>query len=81
MMLNLTRPRYFVPIHGEYRMLVQHAKLGQAVGLPDEQIFILEDGEVLEITEHGATVVDRVPVSEVYVDGLGVGRCHECHPA
>ncbi|MCL6648171.1 MAG: ribonuclease J [Chloroflexi bacterium] len=73
MMLNLTRPRYFVPIHGEYRMLVQHAKLGQAVGLPDEQIFILEDGEVLEITEHGATVVDRVPVSEVYVDGLGVG--------
>ncbi|MCS6801080.1 MAG: ribonuclease J [Chloroflexota bacterium] len=73
MMLNLTRPKYFVPIHGEYRMLVQHAKLAQAVGLQDEQIFILEDGEVLEIDERGATVVDRLPINEVYVDGLGVG--------
>ncbi|MFN8532591.1 MAG: ribonuclease J [Dehalococcoidia bacterium] len=73
MMLNLTRPKYFVPIHGEYRMLVQHAKLGQAVGLQDEQIFVLEDGEVLEMDSSGANVVDRVPINEVYVDGLAVG--------
>jgi ribonuclease J len=73
MMLNLIRPKYFVPIHGEYRMLIQHAKLGQAVGLPDERIFVLEDGEVLEVDERRAAVVDRLPINEVYVDGLGVG--------
>lgn len=73
MMLNLIRPKYFVPIHGEYRMLVQHAKLAQAVGLQDEQIFVIEDGEVLEIGERAATVIDRLPINEVYVDGLAVG--------
>jgi ribonuclease J len=73
MMLNLVRPKYFVPIHGEYRMLVQHAKLAQAVGMQDEQIFVLEDGEVLEIDERGATVIDQLPINEVYVDGLAVG--------
>lgn len=73
MMLNLVRPKYFVPVHGEYRMLVQHAKLAQAVGISDENIFVLEDGEVLEFREDGADVVERVPINEVYVDGLLVG--------
>ncbi len=72
-MLQLTRPRYFVPIHGEYRHLVRHRRLAQAVGVPEENCFILEDGDVLELTGHGAKKVDAVPVGRVFVDGKGVG--------
>ena len=70
LMLNLIRPRYFVPIHGEYRMLAAHAELADAVGVDPDNTFVLEDGDVLEIDETGASVVERVPAGHVYVDGL-----------
>ena len=72
-MLQLTRPRYFVPIHGEYRHLVRHRRLAQEVGIPAENCFILEDGDVLEISAHGAQKTAPVPVGKVFVDGKGVG--------
>jgi len=73
-MLNLCRPRYFVPIHGEYRMLWHHARLAREVGVPEENIFILDLGDVLEFTAEGqATVTGRVSAGQVLVDGLGVG--------
>jgi ribonuclease J len=72
-MLQLTRPRFFVPIHGEYRHLVRHRRLAQAVGVPEENCFVLEDGEVLEITGQGAQKVDSAPVGRVFIDGKGVG--------
>jgi ribonuclease J len=72
-MLQLTRPRYFVPIHGEYRHLVRHRRLAQEVGIPEENCFILEDGDVLELTAHSAQKTIPVQVGKVFVDGKGVG--------
>ncbi len=72
-MIQLTRPRYFIPIHGEYRNLVRHIQLARGVGIPEENCFLLEDGEVLELTDHGTTRADSVPVGKVFVDGKGVG--------
>jgi ribonuclease J len=72
-MLQLTRPRYFVPIHGEYRHLIRHRRLAQDVGVPEENCFILEDGDVLELTAHGAHKIEPVQVGKVFVDGKGVG--------
>ena len=72
-MLQLTRPRYFVPIHGEYRHLVRHRRLAQDVGLPEENCFILEDGDVLELTAKSAHKTKPVQVGRVFVDGKGVG--------
>ena len=72
-MLQLTRPRYFVPIHGEYRHLVRHRRLAEEVGIPVENCFILEDGDVLEINAQGAQKTAPVPVGKVFVDGKGVG--------
>jgi ribonuclease J len=73
MMLNLTRPRYFVPIHGEYRHLLSHARLAGTVGLPPERVFLIEDGVGLEMTRGSARVVDGFPAGRVLVDGKGVG--------
>ena len=72
-MLQLTRPRYFVPIHGEYRHLVRHRRLAQEVGVPEENCFILEDGDVLELTAHGARKTQPIQAGKVFVDGKGVG--------
>jgi ribonuclease J len=72
-MLQLTRPRYFVPIHGEYRHLVRHRRLAQEVGIPAENCFILEDGDVLELTAQGAQKTAPIQVGKVFVDGKGVG--------
>jgi ribonuclease J len=72
-MLQLTRPRYFVPIHGEYRHLVRHRRLAQEVGIPAENCFILEDGDVLELTAQGAQKTTPIQVGKVFVDGKGVG--------
>jgi ribonuclease J len=73
LMLNLTRPRYFVPVHGEYRHLLGHARLAASVGLPAERIFLIEDGQALEATASAATVLDGIPAGRVLVDGKGVG--------
>ncbi|HET9916399.1 MAG TPA: ribonuclease J [Candidatus Binatia bacterium] len=72
-MLQLTRPRYFVPIHGEYRNLVRHRRLAQEVGIPEENCFLIEDGDVLELTSRGAEKVKPIQVGRVFVDGKGVG--------
>jgi ribonuclease J len=70
---SLVRPKYFVPVHGEYRHMVLHTQLAQAVGMPEENTFVLTDGDVLELDQRSARVVGRVPADWVYVDGLGVG--------
>ena len=72
-MLQLTRPRYFVPIHGEYRHLVKHRKLAQDVGIPQDHCFVLEDGDVLEISATSAKKVQPIQAGRVFVDGKGVG--------
>lgn len=72
-MIQLTRPRYFVPIHGEYRHLVRHRRLAQDVGVPAGNCFILEDGDVLELTGHSARKLQPIQVGRVFVDGKGVG--------
>jgi ribonuclease J len=72
-MLQLTRPRYFVPVHGEYRHLVRHRKLAQDVGLPEDHCFILEDGDVLEITATSAKKAQSIQAGRVFIDGKGVG--------
>jgi ribonuclease J len=73
LMLTLTRPRYFVPIHGEYRHLVRHTALAEETGMAPERCFLLEDGEVLEIDGAGARRGDAVQAGRVFVDGKGVG--------
>lgn len=72
-MLNLVRPQFFVPVHGEYRHLVQHARLAQEMGVPSQNVFIAEIGDVLEFTKKTGRVAGRVQSGRVFVDGLGVG--------
>jgi ribonuclease J len=74
---RMLQPQYFVPIHGEHRHLVLHRDLAMELGMPAENVFALTDGDVLEIDEDGAEVVDQVPASYVFVDGLGIGDVDE----
>lgn len=71
--INLTRPKFLVPVHGELRMLSQHAKMGHELGIPEENIAVVENGYILEFTEDSMTVGERVPGGYVYVDGAIVG--------
>jgi ribonuclease J len=73
MMLNLTRPRFLVPVHGEYRMQHLHAELARQSGIPDEDIFILENGDVLELEADNGEIVDKVATGMVFVDGSEIG--------
>jgi len=73
LMLNLTRPRYFVPIHGEYRHLVLHSRLAVETGIAPENSFVVESGQSLELGPDGCRLGERVAASHVLVDGLGVG--------
>lgn len=73
LMLNLTQPEYFVPIHGETRHMTAHARHAQAVGVPREYTFIMDNGDCLEIDDEGARIVERVESGVVYVDGMTVG--------
>src|SRR5262245_8443306 len=72
-MLTMTRPRYFVPVHGEYRHLLGHARLATRAGLTADRVFLVEDGTGVELTKSGARVVGGYPVGRVLVDGKGVG--------
>ena len=72
-MLSLTRPRYFVPVHGEYRHLLGHVRLAASTGLPPERIFLIEDGRGLEVTAGSARVLTGIPAGRVLVDGKGIG--------
>ncbi|MFN2519652.1 MAG: ribonuclease J [Candidatus Limnocylindria bacterium] len=73
LLLNILRPRYFVPIHGEYRMLVKHARMAMDLGVEPGNAFVMTNGDVLEFGERGAKLGERVQTGQVYVDGLGVG--------
>ncbi len=73
LMLNLVRPKFFMPIHGEHRHKVYHARLGEKTGIPRENIFIMENGDVLEVDEGTARRAGTVTTGRIYVDGKGVG--------
>jgi ribonuclease J len=77
LMLNLVRPKYFMPIHGEYRHLVYHSILAKKLSIPRENIFILEDGEILEISDQGARKNGKVSSGRIFIDGKGVGDVKE----
>ncbi|MCP1101771.1 ribonuclease J [Aequitasia blattaphilus] len=70
---SLVHPKYAVPVHGEYRHLRANLNIAQSLGIPKENTFILQSGDVLELCEESAKVVDHVPTGEILVDGLGVG--------
>jgi len=73
LMINIVKPQYLLPVHGEYRHLYRHGKIAQTMGIPKENIFILEDGDILHIDRQSARVEGRVSSSHVYVDGMSVG--------
>ena len=77
MMISLTQPRYFIPAGGEYRHLVLHAQLGKELGIPEENIFVVENGQVIEFDEDGARLGERVGGGHVLIDGLGIGDVGE----
>lgn len=72
-MINLTNPRFFTPVHGEFRHLRAHCKLAQDLGLQPEETLLLEDGDCLELTADTAMVVGKIPHGRVLVDGMGIG--------
>lgn len=73
LMLSLIKPKYFMPVHGEYRQLIAHAETAQKIGIPHENIFIMKNGRVLEVTQNEAKITSSVPAGKVMVDGLGIG--------
>jgi len=73
MMYTILKPKYSIPVHGEYRHLVKHAELAESMGIDKKNIFILSSGDVFELSEEEGKVVDTVPCGELMVDGLGVG--------
>lgn len=73
LMHTLVKPKYFIPVHGEYRMLHRHAHLAQELGMPEDNVIILEMGQALELSEDEANITGPIPNGSVMVDGLGVG--------
>jgi ribonuclease J len=72
LMLSLTRPKFFVPVHGEHRMLVQHAKMAQAMGIPRENMVVINNGDIVEVTENNIGVAGKVPSGIELVDRCGI---------
>jgi ribonuclease J len=73
LMINLTRPKYFIPIHGEYRHLFLHARLAHQMGIPSESVLLAENGQIIEFDAAGGRVKDSVMTGRVLIDGKGVG--------
>ena len=73
LMINLTKPKYFIPIHGEYRHLILHSRLAQQVGISKENILLAENGQIIEFNERGGHIRDSVTTGRVLVDGKGIG--------
>ena len=72
-LIELVQPEYFIPIHGEYRQLVHHARLAREAGVPEDHIFIIEDGQCMAVTPDGVMPGDAIDSGRVFVDGSGVG--------
>ncbi len=73
LLLNLVKPKFFIPIHGELRQLKRHAQMARELGIPDENIRVVENGQVIELTEDEMTLGEKVPSEYIFVDGSGVG--------
>lgn len=73
LMLSLMKPKFFMPIHGEYRMLKVHEGLGHDIGVPEENTFVLDNGDVLAVSPNEARVAGHIPAQDTYVDGNGIG--------
>ena len=77
MMIRMLKPKFFVPMHGEYRMLSRHAKTAVSTGVPQEHLFVIENGDVLELDPNHADVLQKIPSGRTFVDGKGVGDVEE----
>ena len=73
LMLRLMKPKFFIPVHGEYRMLSIHTELAQRTGIPKDNCYIMENGQVLALTADTARLAGRFPANDIYVDGSGIG--------
>ena len=73
LMINLAKPKYFVPIHGEYRHLILHARLAESVGIPKERILLAENGQTIEFDANGGRVRETVGTGRILIDGKGIG--------
>jgi len=72
-LLEAVRPRFFIPVHGEYRQLVMHAYLARAAGIPDERLLVVEDGRTVELTADSMQAAEEISAGFVFVDGVGIG--------
>ena len=73
LMIKLTQPRYFLPVHGEYRHLILHSRLAKEVGIPEENILLAENGQIIEFDKNGGRIAGRVSTGRVLIDGKGIG--------
>lgn len=73
LILAITKPKYFIPIHGEFRHLIHHSNLAKQMGVDEKNIIIAEDGDVINITESGVAIVDKVAAGHVHIDGKSIG--------
>ena len=73
LIMALAKPKYFIPVHGEYRQLIAHSETAQSMGIPAENIFLMKNGRILELSENEAKLAGAVPSGKILVDGLGVG--------
>ncbi len=73
LMINLVKPKYFIPIHGEYRHLILHGRLAENVGIPKNRVLIAQNGNIIEFDAHGARIKENVSTGKVLVDGKGIG--------
>jgi len=73
LMINLTKPTYFIPIHGEYRHLTLHARLARQTGIPESRILLAENGHVIELNNEEGRITDKIPTGRILIDGKGIG--------
>lgn len=73
LMINFLKPKFFIPVHGEHRMLIKHAELAKEMGIPPENIFVGENGTVFEFTKNHGRIAAKIAAGQVMIDGLGVG--------
>lgn len=73
LMMCLTKPKFFIPVHGERRMLVKHSQLALDMGIPKERVFVAENGQIMEFTKKTGRFAGRVPAGRILIDGLGIG--------